>query len=107
MLKREHRLPASIRLSSAKIARFPTHTVKYQPSDSVFFRAGVVISKRVSSKATDRNRLKRIVTTCLVAFLPSYSPPLDVLIILHPTIGNLNNKEVAAQISASLQKLSV
>lgn len=65
-------------------------------------RAGVVVSKKVASRAVDRNRIKRIVTESLKG---QSSMEGDIRIIVRKNISNLKMTEVKTLIEMLLQKL--
>ena len=59
--------------------RSPFFTVKTFATTLPYSRFGVVISKKVSPKATECNRLKRLI---FAQCSPKENPPRDVLIIV-------------------------
>lgn len=107
MLKRSHRLPSYIRLHSATVTRFPFFTVRYQSSDAELSRVGVVISKKVSPKAVERNRIKRLIHTCLLTSLPAWKVTHDMLIIVHPGAASLTNEVFSQRVAEYFSKLSI
>ena len=106
MLKAINRLPVSQRLTQARNLRTPFFILKYQLTASPLSRAGVVISKKVSPRASKRNRLKRLVHTALAEALPIWKTPLDVLIILQPAASSSSEETVMHSLKESLAKLS-
>ncbi|MBU4348105.1 ribonuclease P protein component [Patescibacteria group bacterium] len=73
-----------------------------------FNRFGVIISKKVSKKATDRNQLKRIVFDFVKKFIFSQSKnkigKFDILIILSPGVAKLKKIDIIKELNESLSK---
>ena len=62
MLSKKQRLPIQQFVDKkAEVRRSPYFTVKTFATTLPYSRFGVVISKKVSPKATERNRLKRLI----------------------------------------------
>jgi ribonuclease P protein component len=107
MLKRLFRLPSSVRFIHSKTSRFPFLTLKYKLTDNTYSRASVIISKKVSPKAVERNRLKRLVHVCLETYFQQLPHCVDILVIVHPQATTLTNEEVLNSIPHYLEKISV
>lgn len=105
MLKREHRLPSAVTFSNPHIARSPLFLLKYQETALPRSRAGIVISKRVSSSAVVRNRLKRLITTCLYPLISNTKTSVDILIIVQPMSATLLPEVFTEKVTDSLQKI--
>ena len=71
--------------------------LKTRPNGSDHSRIGVVLSKKYSKKATARNKFKREIFRFFAenkAFLESYNPPSDIILITLTTEAKLkDNKE--------------
>jgi ribonuclease P protein component len=76
---------------------------------TAFNRFGVIISKKVSKKAVDRNRLKRIIFDSVKKFIFSQSKDylngLDILIILSPGVANLKKIDIIKELNESFFKI--
>ncbi|MGH7245675.1 MAG: ribonuclease P protein component [Candidatus Levyibacteriota bacterium] len=88
MLPKKNRLPArSTLIRSATIAT-PYFTVKFCKNLLLESRFAFVMSKASAKNATDRNRAKRIVRSCVEELLPYSASPTDFLFILKKsTVG--------------------
>jgi len=83
MLSKKQRLPIQdFLLAKATVRRSPSFTVKTFRTSLPYSRFGVVISKKVAPKATERNRIKRQIFSLLAPYAASPENPRDVLIIV-------------------------
>lgn len=93
MLSKKHRLPIqSLLTSPAATKRSRYFTVKTFTSKLLYGRFGVVISKHVAPKATQRNRIKRIIFNAVKANVAERAG-VDTLIIIIPAISELKSKD--------------
>jgi ribonuclease P protein component len=75
--------------------------LKAKASDKGFSRFGIVVSKAVSKKAVERNRIRRLLTEALCIFQDSLPRPYDIVIIALPGFSLLNLE----QAKKSIEKL--
>jgi len=61
---------------------------KYLKQNLPYFRLGILISKKVSKKATERNKIKRRIREIVRLNLPETSDKLDMVFIVLPQIKN-------------------
>jgi len=61
---------------------------KYLKQNLPYFRLGILISKKVSKKATERNKIKRRIREIVRLNLPEISDKLDMVFIVLPQIKN-------------------
>lgn len=64
-------------------------------------RFGIIVGKRVSKKATDRNRLKRQLRH-LVSRLPKTVEHCDVVIVVQPTAKKITSAQLLHELSSLL-----
>jgi ribonuclease P protein component len=62
--------------------------LKYLEQDLPYFRLGILITKKVSKKATERNKIKRRIREIARLNLPKTSKNLDMVFIVIPGIKN-------------------
>lgn len=104
MLAKKFRLPVqSVIGKNGEIVKAPFFLIKAFPGKFLYPRFGVIISRKVSVKATERNRLKRIIFSAVENFLTEQKNVLpvnkDFLIILSPKIKELEKEKIIEQIS--------
>jgi len=99
MLAKKYRLPVQnfIGQKSRLIKKNPYFALKIFSAAQDFSRFGIVISKKVSKKATVRNRLKRQIFNFLRETAPLL-PVADYLIILYPDIVSLNKSTLQTEL---------
>lgn len=78
--------------------------VLYRSNDVGYARLGLALSKRVISKAHDRNRLKRIVREAFR--LQINLPPVDFVILARPRITQAQNATLFTELHQIWGKLS-
>jgi ribonuclease P protein component len=65
-------------------------------------RLGLAISRKVSRRAVQRNRIKRVVRECFRR-RPDL-PPVDIVVMARPGAAACDNRELAASIEALLER---
>lgn len=74
-------------------------TVFFQTNNIHVLRLGVVVSKKFSLKATDRNRARRL---CHAAALPLKDCGLDVIIIPKKELLRVSSQKIQEELRAIL-----
>lgn len=96
MLAKKFRLPIQTVIGKkGKILKDSYFLLNVMPNCLLYSRYGIVVSKKVSAKATERNRIKRIIFSALN---PKKIPPRDFLIIVSPKIKELKKEEIIKQL---------
>ena len=107
MLAKKYRLPIQqVIQKNGKIVKTPYFLVKFFSNDLGFFRFGIIISKKVDSRASARNKIKRIIFQSVRPYLKNQSAGgKDFLIILSPKAGILKKQELTQVIKETFNKL--
>ncbi|WP_329741942.1 ribonuclease P protein component [Dyella sp. A6] len=79
-------------------------SVRYRPNSVGQPRLGLAISKRVSKRAVDRNRIKRLVRESFRRHRAGL-PPMDLLVMAREIAVGLPGPELLAEIDALWRKL--
>jgi ribonuclease P protein component len=66
-------------------------SVKFIKTKQEHSRIGIIVSKKVSNKATERNIIKRRVRAAMKELLNKIKEPLDIVIIVHPQASEKTN----------------
>jgi len=87
----------------------PFFTVKYLKTTKPFGRFTIVVSTKVSKKAVERNRLKRLLRDFIRRNIGSFAPG-DYAVIVKPSAAKLQSKELVQKFvvlakTSKLQKL--
>lgn len=88
--------------SSRRIS-LPGLLLLYAPAS--IFRASVVVSKKVSSKATDRNRLRRMLYDLLSSSVEKCECVGSYILIAQPSVNTLTQKDIIAGLETGLKRL--
>lgn len=106
MLPKTHRFPLHFsgknQLQGRKI-HSPHLTIIYALNPHKHLRLGVIISKKISVLAVDRNRLKRQLHQTIRKYL-KLSTPIDILIIPKPSITQLTYPQLEVVIKEIVSK---
>lgn len=68
MLPKQYRLTRPVPYQQSKTVTSPLFSIRYQQTAHIGIQ--IVVSKRVSSKAVERNKVKRIVASGLIPLVP-------------------------------------
>lgn len=78
---------------------------RYKPSPSGVARVAQSVSKRVSKRAVQRNRIKRQIRTAFRQHR-HLLPPLDLLVIARQGAATVDNQILAGDLAALLHRVS-
>jgi ribonuclease P protein component len=113
MLKRINRLSKKKDIEkvskSGKVSYASLFILKFNPNNLTFSRFGLIVSNKVSKKATKRNLIKRRIREILRLALPKIRQGFDIIIIVSPKIINQQGKvlkysEIQEALLSLLQK---
>lgn len=98
MLAKKSRLPiGEFRGEKSVFTRSANFTVRQADSPTGRFRLGVIVSKRVAARATERNRIRRIVFSVFEKNIDKLSAK-DVLVSVLPGAGVINRAEAGKEL---------
>jgi ribonuclease P protein component len=104
MLAKPYRLPVGNRLTPLFSYRTSSFVVKVGKTTNPLPRFGCIISKKVSAKATDRNRIRRQLISIIEELLPQIKPGYDILFIVQPGIVSILRQELRQGVLTFLQE---
>lgn len=96
MLKKAHKLNTSEFkevFNFGKTIKNPLFIIKYKKSKKPFARFAVVVSKKISKKAVDRNLLKRRVYSAIQEVYTTFSV-FDYIFILSSEVKDIQYKDL-------------
>ncbi len=70
-------------------------------------RFGIVVSKQVAAKATDRNRIKRVLREAVKSCMPDVKDGYDVVLVALPGFAATSPKEATPQVAGIIKKSSL
>lgn len=95
---------AALRTSSGRLGGRCFH-VRYRPNGLGHARLGLAISKRVSKRAVERNRLKRLLRESFRR-VRDQLPPVDVVVMAREQAAGLPGAELLAEAAVLWQRLA-
>ena len=95
---------AALRTSSGRLGGRCFH-VRYRPNGLGHARLGLAISKRVSKRAVERNRLKRLLRESFRR-IRDQLPSVDVVVMARDVAAGLPGAELLAEADALWQRLA-
>lgn len=113
MLPKAHRLPLRLSRhsleSQATTLHSPFFTLKFAPSADFTqpTRAALIVSKKVASLATDRNRLRRRLSGQLATLIPRFRPGFDLIFYLKPALQSASTDELLNSLTTTLTQAGV
>ena len=78
--------------------------VKFLENNSDFSRLGIIVSNKVSKKAVERNRLKRIIRDFFYSKITEIQPKKDFVVIILPGIDK-NKDELEKLLQLIFKKI--
>lgn len=107
MLKRKYRLLVKTRLINTRIIKSPIFTLKFTKNGLPYNRFGFVISKNVDKRAVERNRIKRLLRSCIEAIFHTIVSGYDMLFIIHPGAKQQKREDISLQLKQILTKYNL
>ena len=91
MLSQPNRLPATVKISQARFLKTPLFSVKFGKNDLDVSRFGFVVRKTVDKRAVYRNRIRRVLRSCIEEQLSEIATGYDMLFF--PEKGIIDKKQ--------------
>jgi ribonuclease P protein component len=76
----------------------------WSPNDVARLRIGFIVSKRISKRAVERNRLKRLLGEAVRVFLPALPPGVDIVLSVRAAASTADVHVLESDIHALLQR---
>lgn len=104
MLKKKYRLPRNVNLKNANLLRLPFFLIKINKNKLLTNRMGIVASRKVSKRAVDRNRAKRLIRSVIEELWDKIIPGYDILFILKKEAIDKRRADFYSPIKKILEK---
>ena len=92
---------------NGKGAQFNNIFVKVRPNKEETARIGIIVSKKVAKKAVDRNRIRRILSEGIRAYISKIKQGRDIVLVVLPGFDIQGAKEAEKTIHTLFKKLAL
>lgn len=103
MLKKENRLPPNLKPLSLSVDT-PYFVLKVGKNNNGFKRFGFVVSKKIDTRATVRNEIKRKLRSCIEQLVEKIEPGNDLAFIFKKEILMLKREEICKNVQDLLKR---
>lgn len=89
---------------------FQNISLKTAPNNLTFSRIGLSIGKKISTKATDRNRIKRVLRESFRKYLPKIAEGVDIVIYFkkdYQSTALIDSKKTTTRVKELLKKANL
>jgi len=107
MFKKENRLAAEVKFNNSRSFSTFQFILKIKKNGFLLNRFGIIVSKKISKKAVERNKIKRILRDALVALNKNMTQGHDMLFIARPGIFNETKEKIRQSAEESLVKAGI
>lgn len=104
MLKKKFRLPKGIRFNNYDLISSPLFTIKTKENGFLFNRLATVVSKKIDKRAVFRNRIKRLINSCMQELCKQPTQGYDMLFIVKKGAIGKSRQEFCWTIKNGLEK---
>jgi ribonuclease P protein component len=103
MLSQPYRLPATKLLTNSRYLKTPFYGVKYAPNTLEISRFAFVVRKKVDKRAVVRNRIRRVLRSCIEEQLEAIKPGYDMIFFLEKGIMDKKQADLCQIVLQSLR----
>lgn len=104
MFKRKFRLPKGIKFNNSRLISTPLFTLKTKENGILLNRFATVVSKKIDKRAVVRNRIKRVINSCIEELYNDLKQGYDMLFIAKRKTTSIDRQEFYRTIKDSLEK---
>ena len=105
MLKRKFRIPKGVRFNNSRLFSSPLFTIKVKENRFSFNRFAIIVSKKVDKRAVVRNRIKRLINSCIEELRESLKQGQDMIFIVKREAINKSREDFFQAIKYILGKV--
>lgn len=107
MLKKKYRLQANIKPKFQSSFNTPFFILRAAHNSLSYNRYGFVVSKQVDKRATVRNRVKRVLRSCIEEVLRQIRQGFDIILIIRKSAVGVSRQELMKTLAEQLQKAAL
>lgn len=107
MLKKKYRLQVNIRPKFQSSFNTPFFILRVAPNSLFYNRYGFVVSKKIDKRATVRNRVKRVIRSCIEELFGQIKAGFDMILIVRKDAVKVARSEIMKTLVEQLKKASL
>ena len=104
MLKRKFRIPKGIRFNNSSLLSSPLFILKIKKNGLLFNRFAIIVSKKIDKRAVVRNRIRRIISSCLEELYNELKQGKDMIFIVKKEAVDKSREIFFKEIKLTLEK---
>lgn len=104
MFKRKFRLPRGTKFNNSGFVSTPLFTIKTKENGLFFNRFSITVSKKIDKRAVVRNRIKRLISSCLEELYDNLKQGYDTIIIVKNGAREVGKAQLCQEINLVLKK---
>jgi len=105
MLKRIFRLPKGTRFNNSRLLSSPLFIIKVRENGLSFNRFTIIVSKKIDKRAVVRNRIKRLISSCIEELYKDLRSGCDMIFIVKKGVIGKKRTEFCSEIKHNLDKV--
>lgn len=98
-------MPWGIRFNNSRLLSVPLFTIKTKENGLLFNRFAIIVSKKVDKRAVVRNRIKRLIGSCIEELYKNLRPGYDAIFIVKKGAIGKTRQEFCWEIKYNLGKI--
>lgn len=104
MLKRKLRLPGQVKFVNKELTSTPLFIIKTKENGLSFNRISTLVSKKIDKRAVVRNRIRRLINSCIEELYNNLKQGHDMIIIVKNRAVGTDRKEFCKEIGRGLKR---
>jgi len=97
-------LPKGIKFNNSRLFSCPLFIIKVRENRLSFNRFAIIVSKKVDKRAVVRNRIKRLISSCIEELYKDLRPGCDMIFIVKKGAIGKKRTEFCWEIKHNLEK---
>ena len=104
MLKRKFRIPKGVRFNNSGFPSSPLFTIKIRENGLSHNRFAIIVSKKVDKRAVVRNRIRRLISSCIEELYKDLRLGCDMIFIVKKGAIGKKRTEFYSEIKRIVEK---
>ena len=105
MLRRKFRIPKGIGFNNSRLFSSALFTIKVRENGFSFNRFAIIVSKKVDKRAVVRNRIRRLISSCIEELYYDLKQGKDMIFIVKREAINKSRQDFFQAIKSTLEKV--